>query len=159
MTKTVDYSIGDVVRTSCQHRLVRITERKEDIKRGRPGFNGVEVHENGRQVDPTHDGKMNGAWGYDDEILEVVKLREMGDFERLLRDIVDTYRRGNTRDFTPRQFEIEMTANIQKAAAALRSIDSCKAEDELGRKCNDPGVRTVRGLFCCHDHAGMRERS
>jgi len=70
---TESYQVGDVVEqeTVMGPRLIRVTNREQDIKRGFPGFDGVLVDEKG---EPLHDGNpyMSTVWGYDHAIVRVV---------------------------------------------------------------------------------------
>jgi len=61
-----EYEVGDVIDYSPfdgGSRRVVVTAREADIKNGRPGFDGNEVGGS------THEG----WWGYDDQILRVVR--------------------------------------------------------------------------------------
>jgi hypothetical protein len=65
---TPNYQAGDTLTYSTfggKPRRIRVTERCEDVKNGRPGFDGFEVNEQGQRV------AEYDAWGYDSQILEV----------------------------------------------------------------------------------------
>lgn len=62
MTK-IKYKIGSTIkyRAACgKIRTVLVEEKESDIKNGRPGFDGTEL-------------SGVGCWGYDDQIISVVK--------------------------------------------------------------------------------------
>lgn len=64
-----DYNVGDVicVRTSMgTFRIVLVEEKLADIKNGEPGFSGVCMPPGGAAV----------VWGYDFQVLHVVKKAE-----------------------------------------------------------------------------------
>ena len=63
MSRSIDYKIGDTIAYSPfggGRRVVTVTDRDENIKNGRAGFDGT-----------TADGMT--FWGYDSQILSVVK--------------------------------------------------------------------------------------
>ena len=65
----VDYNVGDVVAQtpfSGGVRYVRVTGKDQNIKNGRPGFDGDLVLRDGTPVEAEA-----GVWGYDDQITEV----------------------------------------------------------------------------------------
>jgi hypothetical protein len=64
-----DYTEGSIIeyRTFTGGiRRVEVLERCDDVKNGRPGFDGFEV-----QRSPADD--TTGVWGYDDQITRVVR--------------------------------------------------------------------------------------
>lgn len=66
----MEYNIGDTVvyRTfGGDKRTVRVTFKSDDIKNGRPGFDGVVVSSTAGLPDTR-------VWGYDDQITEVKKV-------------------------------------------------------------------------------------
>lgn len=69
MSHQHNYQVGSVIRYEAfgEKRTVRVTNRLDDIKDGRPGFDGEMLN------DKFSDG-TNGVWGYDDQIIEVVSL-------------------------------------------------------------------------------------
>ena len=70
----VRYKIGDVVEQRiCEGmtRFVLVQSRENDIKNGRPGFSGVGCDAEGN-LDPP-DPLFDGYWGYDYEVVKVVK--------------------------------------------------------------------------------------
>ena len=70
--KKLDYGEGSIIIYSPfggGTRRVRVECRESDIKNGRPGFDGVLVSQT--DGDATEDG--DGVWGYDDQIIRVVK--------------------------------------------------------------------------------------
>jgi hypothetical protein len=63
----MDYKVGDEIVYETflgNRRRVLVTDREDDIKNGRPGFDGVQVggSEAGEEV-----------WGYDDQIVNVTR--------------------------------------------------------------------------------------
>jgi len=71
-TKQLNYGEGSIIIYNafggCR-RKVLVEEKERDIKNGRPGFSGVMV---GPDNKPLADDDA-GVWGYDDQILQVVK--------------------------------------------------------------------------------------
>lgn len=67
------YDVGDVVvqRQGSQTRFVLVRTKEEDIKNGRPGFDGVETDAQGNVVQD--DPEFSGVWGYDDQVIRIVK--------------------------------------------------------------------------------------
>jgi hypothetical protein len=68
-----DYKQGDIIRYNAFGgcgRTVLVEEKDDDIKNGRPGFHGVMVDSNLKPL-PEKDGM--GVWGYDSQIVRVVK--------------------------------------------------------------------------------------
>lgn len=68
-----DYSEGDLVtmrmRSGRSYRTVEITAQSENVKNGRPGFDGLEmVLDSDGEWQPKH-----GVWGYDDQIVQIEK--------------------------------------------------------------------------------------
>lgn len=60
------YKVGDTVRYETftgEVRTVRVTSKHDDIKNGRPGFDGVEVQ--------PHIKPHLNVWGYNSQILRV----------------------------------------------------------------------------------------
>ena len=67
----MDYNVGDVVAQTPFGggvRYVRVTSKDQNIKNGRPGFDGILVYRDGTPVESEY-----GVWGYDDQITEVIK--------------------------------------------------------------------------------------
>jgi len=65
----VNYSVGDTIqyRTSVGSvRTILVEEKDDDIKNGRSGFAGA-------IVGSTAAGDEGGGWGYDDQVIRVVK--------------------------------------------------------------------------------------
>ena len=69
----IDYEVGDVIEydvlsESGENRVVEITDKFENIKNGRPGFDGV-------VVEPEDDNIEVGdrVWGYDDRVIRVIE--------------------------------------------------------------------------------------
>lgn len=62
----VSYDVGDTITYTTfgghQSRTVRVTHKEDDIKNGRPGFDGVVI------LGPETDLEV---WGYDDQITKV----------------------------------------------------------------------------------------
>ena len=61
------YKIGDTVRYETftgSLRTVRVTAKLDDVKNGRPGFDGV-------LLGSSQDKGLNEVWGYDDQIIRV----------------------------------------------------------------------------------------
>lgn len=61
---TLNYTIGSIIEyrsTLGELRMVEVTDRDENVKNGRPGFEG-----------DTRDGE--GVWGYDSQITRVVRV-------------------------------------------------------------------------------------
>lgn len=52
-------------------RTVRVTEKDRNIKNGRPGFSGIEVHPTTLQPLNPND-TFGGVWGYDHQIIRVI---------------------------------------------------------------------------------------
>lgn len=48
-------------------RTVKVLDKEDDIKNGRPGFDAVEISEEGKEM------ANKFVWGYDDQIIRVVK--------------------------------------------------------------------------------------
>jgi len=71
----IRYNVGDIILqqswTSGQ-RLIRITNKSSDIKNGEAGFDGIVCDKDGKEVD-TKPSSWNKVWGYDDQIIKVVK--------------------------------------------------------------------------------------
>lgn len=70
--KLISYAVGDIIEqrtTTGMKRYVLVQAREEDIKNGCAGFEGVEVNINGKETGL-------GAWGYDDQVLRVVKAAQ-----------------------------------------------------------------------------------
>lgn len=60
---SISYAVGDLILQHCfgspsHARLVRVTEKHDDVKNGRPGFSGVTP------------GGMT-VWGYDSDVAEI----------------------------------------------------------------------------------------
>jgi hypothetical protein len=77
---TERYAVGDVVEqeTVIGNRLIRVTNREQDIKNGFPGFDGALVDEDGTEL---YDGDryMTAVWGYDHLIVRVVTRQANSD--------------------------------------------------------------------------------
>jgi hypothetical protein len=61
----MDYNVGDLITYLAfggVRRTVRVTAKSEDIKNGRPGFDGYTVGHDSQDV-----------WGYDDQIVAVTR--------------------------------------------------------------------------------------
>lgn len=61
----MDYKVGDIISYttfSNVSRRVRVTAKYDDVKDGRPGFDGVSLILGGDAMD---------VWGYDDQITRV----------------------------------------------------------------------------------------
>jgi hypothetical protein len=74
---TPDYRIGSVIEYrpfGGGLRRVRVTEKEDDIKNGRPGFAGqlIPVSASGVPSDPDEDDAFSGVWGYDRQIVRVL---------------------------------------------------------------------------------------
>lgn len=71
-TKRHNYKVGSIIVYNAfggLRRRVKVEEKERDIKNGRPGFSGIEVDADGKPLgDVDH-----GVWGYDDQIIRVVK--------------------------------------------------------------------------------------
>jgi hypothetical protein len=70
MTNTIEYWTGDLViyrPFGGGTRRVKITAKYDDIKNGRPGFDGVLVDDAGA----LGGNDALSVWGYDDQIVEV----------------------------------------------------------------------------------------
>lgn len=66
----MNYSVGNTIKyqTFCiYHRVVRVTAKEDDIKNGKPGFDGVLI-----SSDNPSDTVGSSVWGYDSQIVEVV---------------------------------------------------------------------------------------
>ena len=55
-------------------RRVKVRKKEENVKNERPGFEGVEVGENNKPLHPKEVRRGMGVWGYDDQIIEVIKF-------------------------------------------------------------------------------------
>ena len=69
------YKIGDVVVKQSLvfgRQLVKVTDRVNNIRQNKPGFNGVAVNDEGNQV-RVNDPYGNKVWGFDHEIIKVHK--------------------------------------------------------------------------------------
>lgn len=63
------YNVGDVVVQAAfggGRRFVRVDEK--EIIKGRPGFSGIPTDSHGNPVESEY-----GVWGYDSQILDVIK--------------------------------------------------------------------------------------
>jgi hypothetical protein len=63
----MDYREGSVIEYTAfggLKRIVLVTEKSDDVKNGRPGFDGKEQGS---------DSDSDGVWGYDDQISRVIK--------------------------------------------------------------------------------------
>lgn len=93
----VNYSVGDIILHDDKvnkPRLVRVTKKEENIKRGCPGFGGVEIDSKGQQIDPSHDGKMNGVWGYSVEVAARIPEKDgIPSAKAIIREIININRR------------------------------------------------------------------
>jgi hypothetical protein len=75
--RTVAYKVGDVIEQACFgmmdcKRIVIVTERESDVKNGRPGFSGRLCDEQGQEI--CQDDRIgNGVWGYDTDVVRVVR--------------------------------------------------------------------------------------
>ena len=70
-TQKLDYREGSIIVYSPfggGKRRVLVDEKESNIKNGRPGFSGALV---GADNKPNADG--DGVWGYDDQIIRVVR--------------------------------------------------------------------------------------
>ena len=68
---TINYNVGDEITYrlfSGGIRHVLVTNKEDDVKNGRPGFDGEIVL--GGQSDPKGSGAV---WGYDEQIVSIVK--------------------------------------------------------------------------------------
>ena len=63
---TESYKVGDVVEQEMHRgsRLVLVTSRERDVKRGLPGFDGLLVNESGETTEVA-------VWGYDHSVMRV----------------------------------------------------------------------------------------
>ena len=64
MNKQHNYRVGSTIKYRAfdgEVRTIVVEEKSSDIKNGRPGFDGL-----------AHDGTH--CWGYDDQIIEVVRF-------------------------------------------------------------------------------------
>jgi len=71
-TQKLDYREGSIIVYSPfggGKRRVLVDEKDSDIKNGRPGFAGHQVDADGNRIG----GEDEGCWGYDDQIVRVVK--------------------------------------------------------------------------------------
>jgi len=62
----MEYDVGDIIEYNTfggGSRRVAVTNREPDVKNGRPGFDGIMS---------TPEGTVS-VWGYDDQIVRVVK--------------------------------------------------------------------------------------
>lgn len=70
------YGIGSIIAYTPfggGFRYIKVLEKEEDIKNGRPGFSGVSVHqEDGKWVEDT-----SNYWGYDSQITSVLVLQQL----------------------------------------------------------------------------------
>lgn len=60
----MNYEIGDTITYRAfggEMRIVRVTEKHEEVKNGKPGFTGESIH----------GGEWSAVWGYDDQITRV----------------------------------------------------------------------------------------
>jgi len=72
LTETVKYKLGDIIEyisMGGERRIVKIVNTEKNIKKGYPGFDGDEVDP--KTFKPTGET----YWGYDDQILKVVKKK------------------------------------------------------------------------------------
>lgn len=69
MTTAQQYTEGSVLyyRTSIGTRRVQVTDRYDDIKNGRPGFEGINLDV------PDEDDIEHFVWGYDSQIVRVAR--------------------------------------------------------------------------------------
>jgi hypothetical protein len=72
----VEYKVGDKIRYvdfAGERRLVRVTEMYDDIKNGRPGFDGLLLESWGGVLNSEYKKYTEvdavGVWGYDDQIV------------------------------------------------------------------------------------------
>lgn len=68
----MDYKVGDVIAQEPFGggvRYVLVQGKEEDVKNGYPGFDGILVTSDGTPIE----GEYTGVWGYDDQIVEVIK--------------------------------------------------------------------------------------
>ena len=78
MKDTSDYKAGDVISVrmgaSDRRRLVRVTERYDNVKNDYPGFSGITTK-------GCTDGTAAGAsvWGYDSQVDAIISRRENDD--------------------------------------------------------------------------------
>ncbi len=71
----VEYSVGDIIEqriNGMTSRFVLIEDKVDPIKNDRPGFHGQEVTAGGVAV-PNPVPWSSGVWGYDDEVVRVVR--------------------------------------------------------------------------------------
>ena len=71
--RNMRYKEGDIIRYNAfggLSRNVLVEEKDDDIKNGRPGFSGVHLDPDLKPY-PEKDGM--GVWGYDAQIVQVVK--------------------------------------------------------------------------------------
>ena len=77
------YEVGDTVRYETftgELRTVRVTDKLDDIKNGRPGFDGLEVsssrskHRSSLQQQIVSEDTR--VWGYDSQIIRVFKVKD-----------------------------------------------------------------------------------
>jgi len=67
------YKVGDIIEQRCftgGARFVRVEDREDDIKNGRPGFGGTQVDKDGNEIKGSFG---SGVWGYDIQVARVVK--------------------------------------------------------------------------------------
>lgn len=68
----VRYKAGDIIQQ--RDRFVLVEFREDDIKNGRPGFEGQEVNRDGTPVPSEFaSDASDGVWGYDDQITRVIR--------------------------------------------------------------------------------------
>ena len=78
-----NYDVGDIVRYRTftgDLRTVKVTDKLDDIKNGRPGFDGLEVSSNRSKDRSSLFQQIVSAdtrvWGYDSQIIRVFKVKD-----------------------------------------------------------------------------------
>lgn len=70
----IRYNVGDIIIKQSLvfgRQFVRVTNKTSNVaRRGSPGFNGIAVDKNGKEVRP-NDPYGNKVWGYDHDVMEV----------------------------------------------------------------------------------------
>lgn len=67
----MEYKVGDVIAQQSFGggvRYVLVETKEEDVKNGRPGFDGILVTSDGTPIE----GEFTGVWGYDSQIMDVI---------------------------------------------------------------------------------------
>jgi hypothetical protein len=73
-------------------------------------------------------------------------------YETHLRELVKILR-----DPKPFTFLSELSEALRRAGAFISQEDRCEYHWENGCRCPDTKVRKVRNMFCCEEHARIRD--